>query len=95
MKKAGKLYKELSVQVDQEGYVPCQDAPDIFFIEKSDPIGPEKIRMSKKACGDCPVRLLCLEYALEAGERDGIWGGLTRHEREALKRNRITNATVY
>jgi len=67
----------------------------MFFLDKGDPIGPDKIRMSKQACGSCPVKFICLEYALEAGEEDGIWGGLTRNERNSLKRNRITNARVY
>lgn len=67
----------------------------MFFLDKGDPLGPDKIRMTKELCGACPLRLLCLEYALEAGEEDGIWGGLTRNERKSLKRSRITNARVY
>lgn len=94
-KKSEHLYKELTAQIVEEGSVPCQQAPEIFFLEKGDNQGPEKIRMSKELCAECPVSMLCLEYALEAGEDDGIWGGLTRNERKSLKRNRITNARVY
>jgi WhiB family redox-sensing transcriptional regulator len=94
-RRAQQLYVELTEQIVGVGEVPCQQAPDIFFIDKGDPIGPEKIRMSKTLCADCPVQMLCLEYALEAKERDGIWGGLTRNERDALKRNRIVNERVY
>jgi WhiB family redox-sensing transcriptional regulator len=93
--KSEHLYKELTQQLVELGSAPCQQAPDIFFLEKGDHQGPEKIRMSKAICAECPVKFLCLEYALEAGEDDGIWGGLTRNERKALKRSRVTNARVY
>lgn len=94
-RKSIQLYKELTEQIIDEGDVPCQQAPDVFFIDKGDHQGPEKIRMSKQLCDSCPLRLLCLEYALEAKERDGIWGGLTYNERKALKRNRIKRERVY
>jgi len=94
-RKSQNLYRELTAQIVEEGIVPCQEAPDLFFLDKGDKQGPEKIRMSKELCGSCPVRVLCLEYALEAGEEDGIWGGLTRNERKALKRNRIKRERVY
>jgi WhiB family redox-sensing transcriptional regulator len=94
-KQSEHLYKELTAQIVEEGSVPCQEAPEAFFLDKGDRQGPEKIRMSKLLCSGCSVRLLCLEYALEAGEEDGIWGGLTRNERNSLKRNGITNARVY
>ena len=94
-KKAEHLYKELTAQIVEEGSVPCQQAPELFFLEKGDHQGPEKIRMSKQLCAECPVKFLCLEDAWEASEDEGIWGGLTRNERKALKRSRITSARVY
>jgi WhiB family transcriptional regulator, redox-sensing transcriptional regulator len=94
-RKSENLYKELTAQIVEEGSVPCQEAPDLFFLDKGDPIGPDKMRMSKQLCGSCPVRFLCLEYALEANEYDGIWGGLTRNERQSLKRSRIKRERVY
>jgi WhiB family transcriptional regulator, redox-sensing transcriptional regulator len=36
-------------------------------------------------CRDCPVRVLCLDWALEHGVDFGIWGGLTEDERRALR----------
>lgn len=38
---------------------------------------------AKELCGECPVQVECLEYALAADER-GIWGGLTYEERLKL-----------
>ena len=34
------------------------------------------------------VRLDCLEYALDNGEKFGIWGGLSERERRRLRRQR-------
>jgi WhiB family transcriptional regulator, redox-sensing transcriptional regulator len=40
----------------------------------------------KAVCRGCPVRAKCLDYAMENGERYGIWGGLSTKEREELRR---------
>lgn len=39
-------------------------------------------------CGSCPVRAECLEYAIAARERHGIWGGTTPEHRRSLVRER-------
>lgn len=41
-------------------------------------------RNAQKVCARCPVTRQCLQFALETGSRDGIWGGLTAGEREPL-----------
>jgi WhiB family transcriptional regulator, redox-sensing transcriptional regulator len=38
------------------------------------------------ACRVCPARVACLAYAVAAGERHGIWGGLLPRERLQLAR---------
>lgn len=38
-------------------------------------------------CSDCPVRIKCLEHALENREQ-GVWGGTTEDEREQIRRSR-------
>ena len=43
---------------------------------------------AKAVCGACPVRADCLEAALDRGERDGIWGGATERERDAVREER-------
>lgn len=45
---------------------------------------------AKAVCETCPVKRECLEYALEAREGYGIWGGLTELERKALLRRRAS-----
>lgn len=48
----------------------------------------ERERAAKAVCQGCAVSEACLDYALKAGERYGIWGGLTGQERRALLRRR-------
>lgn len=47
-----------------------------------------KLQMAKAICGSCVVKSDCLEYALEHDEQDGVWGGLTTVQRNALKNRR-------
>ncbi|MGW7517791.1 WhiB family transcriptional regulator [Streptomyces sp. NPDC054796] len=58
--------------------------PEIFFPE---PEEMDRIRAAKALCAQCPVRPVCLDAALEAGDREGIRGGMTEEEREPLHRN--------
>ncbi|MER5686723.1 WhiB family transcriptional regulator [Streptomyces sp. NPDC002205] len=65
----------------------CRDEdPDLFFPVGS--TGPALVQTeeAKAVCGRCPVRELCLEWALENGQDSGVWGGLGESERRALKR---------
>lgn len=55
--------------------------PDAFFPEKDIP----KVD-AKRICRSCDVQPECLAYAVRNGERHGIWGGLTEHERDALRK---------
>lgn len=43
---------------------------------------------AKRVCAQCPVRVECLEYALENNEKYGIWGGTGAHERKLILRTR-------
>jgi WhiB family redox-sensing transcriptional regulator len=45
-------------------------------------------RAAKRICATCPVRSQCLEYALAAQERHGVWGGMTEIERRRLTARR-------
>ena len=39
-------------------------------------------------CRGCVVREDCLEYALQNGEKFGIWGGMSERERRRIRRQR-------
>ncbi|MFJ4329120.1 WhiB family transcriptional regulator [Streptomyces tricolor] len=65
----------------------CRDEdPELFF-----PIGTTgpallQIEEAKAVCRKrCPVIEQCLTWALESGQDDGVWGGLSEDERRALK----------
>jgi len=51
--------------------LPCRTQdPELFFAES-----PEDVEFAKSLCTTCPVRLDCLNGALERGEPWGVWGG--------------------
>ncbi|MGI5485099.1 WhiB family transcriptional regulator [Streptomyces lavendofoliae] len=65
--------------------------PELFF-----PIGTTgpallQIEEAKAVCRRCPVLEQCLTWALESGQDDGVWGGLSEDERRALKRRTARN----
>ena len=57
--------------------------PDLFFPERG-----ASTREAKEVCRGCVVRADCLEYALDNGEKFGIWGGMSERERRRLRRQR-------
>lgn len=62
----------------------CQGLdPDLFFPERG-----ASTREAKRVCGDCVVKDDCLEWALAAGEKFGIWGGTSERERRRLRKAR-------
>lgn len=58
---------------------------DIFFPDRSH--GPNGADAAKAVCAGCPVRVECLEHALEAQEEYGVWGGTTPAERRRMTWN--------
>lgn len=66
----------------------CRGAdPTIFH-----PVNDDDAEEAKAICALCPVREPCLEYAIAAREKDGVWGGLTARERRRLIRQRRRSA---
>lgn len=66
--------------------------PDLWFTSLPSGANREvnaakqaKVERAKAVCGDCPVTVECLKAG--AGEA-GIWGGLTKEERAALRHRR-------
>lgn len=57
--------------------------PEEFF--PSDGAGVDRAR---KVCADCPVKLPCVEYALEQRIDQGVWGGTSERERQRILRSR-------
>ena len=63
--------------------------PELFFSSEEEPNKQERFEReatAKAVCNRCAVRPECLSYAIAAGERYGIWGGLNPQERRAAAR---------
>jgi WhiB family redox-sensing transcriptional regulator len=43
---------------------------------------------AKAVCRACPVRVRCLEWAVQADEQAGVWGGASPDERALIRRER-------
>ncbi|MFE5519840.1 WhiB family transcriptional regulator [Streptomyces virginiae] len=70
-----------------------EEDPELFF-----PIGNTgsallQLEEAKAVCRRCPVMEACLQWALESGQDDGVWGGLSEDERRAMKRRATRNRT--
>jgi len=63
----------------------CIDVVDdvSFFPDKED-LGA--IVRAKAVCSSCPVADICLSWAIETNQFQGIWGGHTPKERRRLRR---------
>lgn len=58
---------------------------DLFFPRRGD-----DVHQATAVCQSCAVKAECLDYAMDNGERFGIWGGLTGKQRRVLRRERPT-----
>ncbi len=69
----------------------CRDAdPETFFLDYN-LRGKAKKQKEKTAisiCNACPVKMHCLEHALNTPEIYGVWGGMTEEERHSIMRKR-------
>lgn len=71
----------------------CRDRNAELFFHSDHERGPSRAMRTAKAkavCAVCPVRQLCLEYALAQPEPYGIWGGMDEQERDRLLREQAS-----
>ncbi|ROZ98278.1 WhiB family transcriptional regulator [Gordonia sp. OPL2] len=71
-----------------------EESAHLFIVDNRESKNQRTHReaLAKVLCRSCPVSSRCLEYAIGAGEEQGIWGGLGVAEREALVRARDCRA---
>jgi len=65
----------------------AQTDPEAFYPDEHGSVAP-----AKAVCAVCPVLAECRAYALETGQRFGVWGGLSANERQQIRRNTSTSA---
>lgn len=62
----------------------CRDIPrETFYPDNS-----AGVARARRICARCPVRVQCLEYALDNHIADGVWGGTSERQRLRLQRER-------
>ncbi|MFP3914367.1 MAG: WhiB family transcriptional regulator [Actinomycetota bacterium] len=80
-----KLIEALALrELSWQDYANCRGADaDLFFPERG-----ASTRKAKAICAECQVQAECLDYAIEIGEKFGIWGGMSERERRRVRRER-------
>lgn len=74
--------------------------PAVFHPDPSD---KPAIARAKAICARCPVKAECRDYAIDAGEKQGVWGGIQGQSlqvpraarRRGQKRRCVTCATEF
>lgn len=62
----------------------CRDEiTDHFYPRRG-----EDLHIPRSICARCPITDECLEFALDAGEHFGVWGGTSERERRQIRRQR-------
>jgi WhiB family redox-sensing transcriptional regulator len=63
---------------------------DLFFHPWNDTprARQNRERAAKAICGECPVKVECLEWSLKVQEPYGVWGGVGEDERRKMLRAR-------
>lgn len=71
----------------------CRDVdPELFFPVGTGGPALLQIKAAKQICEGCPVRESCLDWAVQAHQDFGVWGGLDENERRALRRREARRA---
>jgi len=66
------------------------EEPELFFPVGTS--GPALVQTARATavCRRCPVMIQCRTWALTTGQTAGVWGGLSEHERRAMRlRNHV------
>ena len=64
----------------------CSTAdPELFFPISSSGPAVHQAKRAKAICARCEIRQACLDYAIDAGPIQGVWGGMTERERRLLR----------
>ena len=61
--------------------------PELFFPLSDQGPARDRTARAKRICFACPVRLPCLDFALESGQAHGVWGGTSEDERARMRRS--------
>ena len=62
--------------------------PELFYADDCQQPDKAVVEQARAICIQCPVRVPCLQWALQ-NEDFGMWGGLTANERRDFKRRKL------
>jgi WhiB family transcriptional regulator, redox-sensing transcriptional regulator len=80
---------------DWRDYAACRHAdPELFFPIGTAGAGLVQADRAKRVCAGCPVRAVCLDWALTTGQDVGVWGGTVPDERRAMRAQRAPALSV-
>jgi WhiB family redox-sensing transcriptional regulator len=63
--------------------------PELFFSTN-----PDHMKEAIGLCHQCPVRMLCAEYAIDNEIEHGIWGGLTELDRRSIRKQKASRRGI-
>ena len=80
------LLRELLLSIrDLEEATPCEGKQEIYdAVEGLSPYNRAAELIAKRLCDTCPIQMKCLQYAIDAKESSGVWGGYNTAERKSL-----------
>lgn len=64
---------------------PCQGDPEAWMVDGTSPQALAAQAEAVEACRGCLAVVECSSYAVAAGERFGVWGGMTPRTRAAVR----------
>lgn len=68
------------------------NSPEVDFELFYSPEEGDNERVAKGICNACLVKLECLTFAIDNGERDKIWGGLNSRERRKKRYQHLASS---
>lgn len=67
--------------------------PELFFPVGTGAPALAQAEEAKRVCQGCPVRQVCLAWAMDDSRQvTGVWGGLREDERQSLRRRQRRRA---
>jgi WhiB family redox-sensing transcriptional regulator len=85
------------IDMDWRDRAVCRNKdPELFFPVGTTGPALDQLAEAKSVCRRCPVTDECLTWALDTGQRSGVWGGLSEEERrQPRRRNHVIDTRTY
>ena len=52
-----------------------------------------QVHAAQQVCNTCPVQAECRDWAIQTGERNGVWGGMSQQELRRTRRRFTSRAS--